>query len=191
MSKNPVMKWWERFSGRHPSAAKWMREGGLFIIFSYVVTFLKYIMLQFLPAMFSGYADIGWGWPSAEVSLFGIDFVWNAIGYSVEQGGMAYLLAYLISSFLGECVNFPLQRNFTFRSHGKIGPQIAGYFLAWVVITIIVNSINCVWVAVASQLVPDFVYNIGTTVLNGGVSMVVFFVVNKIIFADAQPAEAK
>ena len=39
--------------------------------------------------------------------------------------------------------------------------------------TIIVNSINCVWVAVASQLVPDFIYNIGTTVLNGGVSMVV------------------
>ena len=70
-------------------------------------------------------------------------------------------------------------------------PQITGYFLAWVVITIIVNSINCVWVAVASQLVPDFIYNIGTTVLNGGVSMVVFFVVNKIIFSDAQPQEWK
>lgn len=70
-------------------------------------------------------------------------------------------------------------------------PQITGYFLAWVVITIIVNSINCVWVAVASQLVPDFIYNIGTTVLNGGVSMVVFFVVNKIIFSDAQTQEKK
>ena len=47
MSQNPVMKWWGGFSEKHPSAAKWMREGGLFIIFSYVVTFLKYIMLQF------------------------------------------------------------------------------------------------------------------------------------------------
>ena len=56
MSQNPVMKWWGGFSEKHPSAAKWMREGGLFIIFSYVVTFLKYIMLQFLPAMFSGYS---------------------------------------------------------------------------------------------------------------------------------------
>ena len=36
-------------------------------------------------------------------------------------------------------------------------------------------------------LVPDYIYNIGTTVLNGGVSMVVFFVVNKMIFSDAQP----
>ena len=52
------------------------------------------------------------------------------------------------------------------------------------VITCIVNSINCVWVAVAGLLVPDFIYNIGTTVLNGGVSMVIFFFVNKIIFPE-------
>ena len=37
------------FSEKHPAAAKWIREGGLFIIFSYVVTFLKYLLLTFLP----------------------------------------------------------------------------------------------------------------------------------------------
>ena len=52
------------------------------------------------------------------------------------------------------------------------------------VITCIVNSINCIWVAVAGLIVPDFIYNIGTTVLNGGVSMVVFFFVNKVIFPE-------
>lgn len=80
--------------------------------------------VKFVPKMrlFSGYADIGWGWPSADVSMFGISFIWNAIGYSVEQGGLAYLLEYLIASFLGECVNFPLQRNFTFRSRWKLVP---------------------------------------------------------------------
>ena len=57
--------------------------------------------------------------------------------------------------------------------------------LAFCVITCIVNSINCVWVAVAGLLVPDFIYNIGTTVLNGGVSMVIFFFVNKIIFPES------
>ena len=45
--------------------------------------------------------------------------------------------------------------------------------------------INCVWVAVAGLLVPDFIYNIGTTVLNGGISMVIFFFVNKIIFPQS------
>ena len=40
------------------------------------------------------------------------------------------------------------------------------------------------WVGVAKVLLPAAVYNIGTTVLTGGVAMVVFFVVNKIIFAE-------
>ena len=47
------------------------------------------------------------------------------------------------------------------------------------------QELNCVWVAVAGLLVPDFIYNIGTTVLNGGISMVIFFFVNKIIFPES------
>ena len=46
--------------------------------------------------------------------------------------------------------------------------------------------INCIWVDVAGQWVAPWLYNIGTTVLNGGVSMVVFFFVNKIIFPEGE-----
>ncbi|MGN1370467.1 MAG: hypothetical protein ACI4WX_16465 [Aristaeellaceae bacterium] len=53
-------------------------------------------------------------------------------------------------------------------------------------VTVIVNCINCIWVAVAGQWVASWLYNIGTTVLNGGVSMVVFFFVNKIIFPEGE-----
>ena len=60
---------------------------------------------------------------------------------------------------------------------------------AFCLITCIVNSINCIWVAVAGLLVPDFIYNIGTTVLNGGISMVIFFFVNKIIFPEGEAAK--
>lgn len=49
-----------------------------------------------------------------------------------------------------------------------------------------VNSINCIWVAVARHFVSGWLYNIGTTVLNGGVSMIVFFFVNKIIFPEGE-----
>ncbi len=180
---NIFMNWWNGFSEKHPKAAEWLREGGLFIIFSYVVTFLKYLMLLFLPELFSQYKDIDCGWPSIQGELFGIRFTFNIIGYSVADGGLAYLLAYLVSSFLGECVNFPVQRRFTFQSHGPLRYQIPIYFCGWIVITLIVNSINSIWVGVAGYLVPAAVYDIGTTVLNGGVSMVVFFVLNKIIFA--------
>ena len=56
------MKFFERFAEKHPKAARWIREGGLFLIFSYVITFLKYLMLLFLPKLFSAYAGNGFGW---------------------------------------------------------------------------------------------------------------------------------
>lgn len=175
---------WNAYAGKHPKAAQWIREGGLFLIFSYVVTFAKYLMLMFLPALFSAYANNGWGWPAIEGHLFGVPFTFNIIGYAVADGGMAYMFANLISSLIGECINFPLQRNVTFRSKGPLQIQIPLYFLAWFVIFLIVNAINSVWVGVAKVLLPAAVYNIGTTVLTGGVAMVVFFFVNKIIFAE-------
>ena len=102
---------------------------------------------------------------------------------------MAAYLAACIAMVIGECINFPIQRNFVFRSKGSLAKQIGWYLLAFCLITCIVNSINCIWVAVAGLLVPDFIYNIGTTVLNGGISMVIFFFVNKIIFPEGEAAK--
>ena len=79
-----------------------------------------------------------------------------------------------------------IQRSFVFRSKGKIWYQAFWYLIAFCIVTCIVNSINCIWVAVAGMFVPEWLYNIGTTVLNGGVSMVVFFFVNKIIFPEGE-----
>lgn len=106
--------------------------------------------------------------------------------YDAAHGGLPYFCAYMIAMVIGECINFPIQRNFVFRSKGNLAKQIGWYVLAFCIITCIVNSINCIWVAVAGLLVPDFIYNIGTTVLNGGISMVIFFFVNKIIFPEAK-----
>ena len=179
------MNMWNNFAESHPSAAKWIREGGLFFIVSNLITVLKYILLQFLPNAFSGLPVVDFGWPGIQVTLFGETFKWNIIGYDAAHGGLPYFCAYMIAMFLGECINFPLQRNVVFRSKGNVAKQI-GWFLAFCVITCIVNSINCVWVAVAGIFVPDFIYNIGTTVLNGGVSMIIFFLVNKIILPEGE-----
>lgn len=180
------MKFWSDFESKHPRAAKWIREGGLFIIVCNLVTVLKYLMLQFLPAAFSGLPLVDFGWPAIPVTMFGESFQWNVIGYDVAHGGLPYFCAYMVAMFVGECINFPIQRNFVFRSHGNVWYQAMWYLIAFTVVTVVVNSINCVWVAVAGKFVPDFIYNIGTTVLNGGVSMVIFFVVNKIIFPEGE-----
>jgi putative flippase GtrA len=177
---------WGPFAEAHPSAAKWIREGGLFVIVCNLITVFKYLLLQFLPAAFVSLPVVDFGWPGIPVTLFGETFQWNIIGYDAAHGGLPYFCAYMIAMFVGEAINFPLQRNIVFRSHGNWVYQALWYLVAFCVVTCIVNSINCVWVAVAGLFVPDFIYNIGTTVLNGGVSMVIFFVVNKIIFPEGE-----
>ena len=75
---------WNNFVNKHPKAAKWVREGGLFFIFSNLVTIIQYIIYAFLPNLLGlELAGIEWSWPAIPVSLFGIDFTWNAIGYDV------------------------------------------------------------------------------------------------------------
>lgn len=49
---------WNRFAEKHPSASKWIREGGLFVIVSNLITVLKYVMLLFLPLAFAGLPNI-------------------------------------------------------------------------------------------------------------------------------------
>ena len=183
------MNIWNDFAEKHPAAAKWIREGGLFVIVSNLITVFKYVILQFLPSIFSGLSHATFGWPGLPVKLFGVEFSWNILGYDESQGGFAYFCAYMVAMIIGECINFPIQRNVVFRSKGNVAYQIMWYALAFIVITCIVNSINCVWIAVAGKFVPDFVYNIGTVVLNGGISMIIFFFVNKIIFPEGEPAK--
>lgn len=179
-------QFWADFSEKHPGAAKWIREGGLFFIVSNLITVFKYLLLTFLPAAFAGLGTKSFGWPGIPITLFGETFQWNIVGYDQDHGGLAYFCAYMVAMGIGEIINFPIQKNLVFRSKGNLGKQIAWYVLAFIVINCIVNSINCIWMAVAGLFVPEFIYNIGTVVLQGGISMVIFFFVNKIIFPEGE-----
>lgn len=181
-----MRKWWNHFAARHPSLSKWVREGGLFVIVSNAITVFKYLLLTFLPGAFAFLGSRDFGFPGIDLTLFGIKFKWYIIGYGADQGGIAYFTAYMIAMFVGEVINFFIQRSWVFRSKGNLVRQGLWYLLAFCVVTCVVNSINCIWAAVAGHFVAPWLYNIGTTVLNGGVSMVIFFVVNKIVFRDSQ-----
>ena len=186
-----IFNWWKSLSEKNPIVTKWIREGGLFIIVCNLITIFKYLMLQFIPLAFAKLPVVDFGFPGIDITLFGETFKWNIIGYDATHGGLPYFCAYMIAMFVGECVNFPIQRNFVFRSKGNIFYQGMWYLVAFCIITCIVNSINCIWIAVAGMYVPSWLYNIGTTVLNGGISMVIFFVVNKIIFPEQKKQSAQ
>ncbi len=189
-----MKEWMEK----HPKAAKWIREGGLFIIFSYVVTAIKALILIFLPTLYHNLVgDVEWLWPGIPVTLFGVDFKLSILGNALEtaadgsflvNSGLAFTLANLTAIFFGECINFPLQRNVTFKSKGPVVPQIICHFLATVVVFLVMNLFTCVWNPVTVALIHNealrnTISAIVTTVVTGGVSMVIIFIVDKTIFA--------
>ena len=174
----------DHWAKKYPALTKWIREGGLFLLVSTGVTVFKYCLLQFLPAAFSHLPRVDFGFPGIPVTLFGETFRWNIIGYDAAHGGLPYFCAYMIAMVVGEIINFFIQRGWVFRSKGNVYIQGAWYLAAFCLVTCIVNSLNCIWVAVAGLFLPDWIYNIGTTMLNGTISMVIFFFVNKTIFPE-------
>ena len=126
------MNFLDSFAEKHPKAAEWIRKGGLFLIFSWVVTALKAVMLMFLPSLFHG--------------------------------------------------------NVTFKSHGPLAPQLGLHFLATVVVFLVMNLFTCVWnpvtvALISNEAVRNTVSSIVTTVVTGGVAMVIIFAVDNKIFA--------
>ncbi len=187
---------WAAFSQNHPKAAKWIQQLAYFYVFSLSVTVFQYLMFTFLPYAFGiGLAGTEFMWPQIPVHIAGYSYKWNILGYDIARnaagevvigGGLGYFLSYETGTFLAQCINFPLQRNITFKSHGRISWQIMWYFIAWVLISLFCNAINGLWMPVAQQHFSAGVYNILVAFITGGVSMVIYFFVYKIIFPEGE-----
>lgn len=184
------------FAEKHPKLMEWVRKGGLFVIFSYVVTFIKMLLLMFLPALFRGMVgNAEWLWPNIPVSILGVKLNLAILGNAlatdangVVSGGLAFTLANLTTIFLGECINFPLQRNVTFKSKGPLVPQIGMHLLATIAVFLVMNLFTCIWNPVTNALITNeavrnTIQSIVTTVVTGGVAMVIIFAVDNTIFA--------
>ena len=195
-----IAAWWTEkwggFSARHEKAAKLIYQIFYFVIFSEGVTIFQYLVFTFMPqALGIGMAGTEFMWPQVPVSIFGVDFTWSILGYNVVRdaagavvigGGLGYFISYETGSFLAQCINFPLQRNITFKSHGNPWYQAMWYFIAWIIISFICNGVNNLWMPIAAAYVAPAVYNILVTFITGGVSMLIFFFVFKIIFPEGE-----
>ena len=194
------MKWWlpkwERFEKKYPKLSRWVYQSAFFFVFSMMVTIFQYLVFTFMPKMLGiEFAGREFMWPQVPVKNLGVEFTWSLLGYNVLYdevgnvmigGGLGYFISYEVGSFLAQCINFPLQRNITFKSHGNPWYQAMWYFFAWVVISLICNGFNNLWMPVASAYVKPAVYNILVTFITGGVSMIIFFFVFKIIFPEGE-----
>lgn len=191
-----IKKKWAAFSEKHQTAAKWIYQIGFFFIFSNGVTIFQYLVFTFMPGILGmELAGTEFMWPQVPMKLFGVKFTWSLLGFNVLRdaagnvvigGGLGYFISYWLGTFLAQCINFPLQRNITFKSHGNVAYQAMWYFIAWIVISLICNGFNNLWMPIAQEYVAPAIYNILVTVITGGVSMVIFFFVFKIIFPEGE-----
>lgn len=199
-----IATWWKEkwggFSEKHEKAAKLIYQIFCFIVFSQGVTVFQYLVFTFMPkALGIGLAGTEFMWPQVPMHLFGVDFTWSLLGYNVVHdaagaviigGGLGYFISYEVGSFLAQCINFPLQRNITFKSKGNPVYQAMWYFIAWLIISLICNGVNNLWMPIAAAYVAPAIYNILVTFITGGVSMIIFFFVFKIIFPEGEKKEA-
>lgn len=193
-------KWireWGKFEIKYPRLSKWIYQIFCFFVFSMGVTIFQYLVFTFMPyCLGSEMAGAEFMWPKIDMEIFGVKFTWSLLGYEVLRdasgavaigGGLGYFISYETGSFLAQCINFPLQRNITFKSHGNPLYQAGWYFIAWILISLICNGINNLWMPIAAEYVTPAVYNLLVTVITGGVSMIIFFFVFKKIFPEGEP----
>lgn len=116
----------------------------------------------------------------------------NQPGYTLQMAGLGNFIAFEIATFLAQCINFPLQRNITFKSKGNPVVQGVWYFIGWLAISV---GVNAIW-GIMNPIMMWWNWNeaviaIIKTVLTGGVSMVIFFFIFLIIFPDQQKMAEK
>lgn len=210
-------KWlsvWYNFSDKHPRSSKLIYQIVLFVLFSQGVTIFQFILFLFLPQVFGmDLASKQWLWPGIE--LFTADtgqtFYFHLLGKPVLYefdaatglitnkvligGGLGYFFAFLIATFLAQVINFPLQRNITFKSHGNPYYQAMWYFIGWVFIQPFCDGLASLYNPLVNGMLgfqfPPVLKTLLDTVVMGGVAMTIFFFVFLIIFPDYVAVEKR
>lgn len=199
--KDKAIEVWKNFEKKYPRLSKWFYQIAFFMVFSMGVTIFQYLVFTFMPGILGEkLAATEFMWPQVPMNIMGVKFTWSLLGYNVLRdasgaviigGGLGYFISYETGSFLAQCINFPLQRNITFKSKGNPAYQAMWYFIAWVIISLICNGFNNLWMPVAAVYVAPAIYNLLVTFITGGVSMVIFFFVFKVIFPEGEASGQK
>ena len=178
-----ILRWWlgvwYGFCDKKPRFSALVYKVFFFIVFSMGVTIWQFIIMAIVPEFLPKTGAVGW--PQIPLSAAGGK---SFIIFGDEQG-WATFICFEIAVFTAQCINFPLQRNITYRSHGNPYIQAMWYFIGWVLVSIATNALWGVCNAFLLHWgVPDIVNGLLKTVLTGGVSMVIFFFIFLIIFPD-------
>ena len=211
-----IARWWlggwYAFSDKHPKLAPLIYKIFFFFAFSMGVTVWQFLVMLFLPYLFgTELARVEFIWPAVDLNMSdpetGARLVWavfnepmiNAAGAMTQSaaeavvgGGLGNFIAFEIAVFTAQCINFPLQRNITFRSKGNPWYQAMWYFIGWVLISFAVNAlVGIVTPFLTLWRIPKFLRDLVKTFITGGVSMIIFFFIFMVIFPDLKKMSEK
>ena len=198
-AKNPLIRGWDCFSKKHPTAAQFL----VFFIVSNGVTVLQMLLMPLVKYLFGFTALVDTGFQVIQCGSVGgrpyyvFDYAAGAIAEG-GGGGLAYFLAVEITMAVAQTMNFFLQRNVTFKSNGSVAKAAFWYVLAYIIISIGAAALQGFYkdpiydffrnlMGGAGVIVADIV----TMVINCAISFWVFFPIFKVIFKNPDKEEKK
>lgn len=198
-----IWRWWlgtwYGFADKQPKLAKVIYEIFFFMVFSNGVTIFQILVLIFLPQLLGlELAAQEFMIPKLPITVGEFTYNWSFLGNEVLRnqetgavligGGLGYFIAFKIATFLAQCINFPLQRNITYKSKGNPWVQAMWYFIGWVLINLFCDAINNLWIPIAAYYFEPlgllWLKDILAMVAQGGVAMAIFFFIFMVIFPD-------
>lgn len=199
-----IWRWWlgvwYGFEEKHPKLAKILYQVFFFVVFSEGVTIVQILILIFLPYLLGlELAATEFMIPKLPITIAGFTYNWSFLGNEIAKdaageviigGGLGYFIAFKIATFIAQVINFPLQRNITYKSKGNPVYQAMWYFIGWVLINLACDAINNLWIPPAQQFLPPAITSILAMIAQGGIAMVIFFFIFLVIFPDQEKAAA-
>lgn len=129
---NAIKAWGEK----HPNLYEFI----LFNLLANIATITNFLVLMLGNALlFRAFAQV--------------PFSWGPFSYTVENGGLCGFLSFLLSYGCAQTVNFIVQRKAVFHANNKLGPAIAIYIVAVLVVYVICLYVPTLIVAPLSGLV--------------------------------------
>ena len=196
--KEKFLTKWNAFKEKKPKLAKFIYQFFFFFVFSNGVTIFQYLVMLFLPHLIGlKLASIPfvfpkvelWTWSDGTKAILGIfnEPVLFKDGEVIIGGGLGNYIAFEIAVFTAQVINFPLQRNITFKSKGNPYFQGLWYFIGWVLISIFVNALwGFINIFIVHYNIIPSISNILKTMVTGGLSFIIFFFIFKIIFPEGE-----
>jgi len=152
----------------------------------------EFIMFNLLSniATITNFLILNLGTSIIFASLLDEPFKFWIFDYAIESGGLGGFLAFLLSFFCAQAVNFIVQRNLVFNSNNKLGIAIPIYLFTVIIVYVICLYVPTIVMEPISSAVGRFWGVNLTNVINIMIQVIIIYPVLKFVVMKRIPTES-